>query len=91
MKMIRFARPFLCFAFGLASSSAVFGQTGYTGIFGGGPLYINATNNINEIKNSGFTEVIVWNIEVKTERRPEFQRRIPARFERRLHRRADSS
>ena len=66
MKMIRFARPFLCFAFGLASSSAAFGQTGYTGIFGGGPLYINATNNINEIKNSGFTEVIVWNIEVKT-------------------------
>ena len=65
MKMIRFARPFLCFAFGLASSSAVFGQTGYTGIFGGGPFYINATNNINEIKNSGFTEVIVWNIEVK--------------------------
>src|SRR6478735_1426931 len=65
MKMIRFARPFLCFAFGLASSSALFGQTGYTGIFGGGPLYINATNNINEIKNSGFTEVIVWNIEVK--------------------------
>jgi hypothetical protein len=65
MKMIRFARPLLCFAFGLASSSAVFGQTGYTGIFGGGPFYINATNNINEIKNSGFTEVIVWNIEVK--------------------------
>ena len=65
MKMIRFARSFLCFAFGLASSSAVFGQTGYTGIFGGGPFYINATNNINEIKNSGFTEVIVWNIEVK--------------------------
>jgi len=63
--MIRFARSFLCFAFSLASSSAVFGQTGYTGIFGGGPFYINATNNINEIKNSGFTEVIVWNIEVK--------------------------
>ena len=66
MKMIRFVRPFLCFAVALASSSAAFGQTGYTGIFGGGPLYINATNNINEIKNSGFTEVIVWNIEVKT-------------------------
>ena len=63
--MIRFARSFICFAVGLASSSAVFGQTGYTGIFGGGPFYINATNNINEIKNSGFTEVIVWNIEVK--------------------------
>jgi hypothetical protein len=65
MKMIRLARPFLFFAFGLVCSFTAFGQTGYTGIFGGGPLYINATNNINEIKNSGFTEVIVWNIEVK--------------------------
>jgi hypothetical protein len=35
-------------------------------IFGGGPLYIDAANNIDEIKNSGFTEVVVWNIEVKT-------------------------
>lgn len=34
-------------------------------LFGGGPFYINATNNISEIKNSGFTEVVVWNIEVK--------------------------
>ena len=65
MKMIRLVRSFLSFAFVLACSSAAFGQTGYTGIFGGGPLYINSTNNINEIKNSGFTEVIVWNIEVK--------------------------
>ena len=41
-------------------------QTGYTGIFGGGPLYINATNNIAELANSGFTEVIVWSVEVKS-------------------------
>ena len=41
-------------------------HAGTSGIFGGGPLYINATNNITAIKNSGFTEVIVWNIEVKT-------------------------
>lgn len=34
-------------------------------LFGGGPFYINATNNISEIKSSGFTEVVVWNIEVK--------------------------
>ena len=39
-------------------------QTGYTGVFGGGPLYMNAANNINELKNSGFTEVIVWSVEV---------------------------
>jgi hypothetical protein len=37
-----------------------------SGIFGGGPFYINATNNINEIKNSGFTEAIIWNIQVRT-------------------------
>src|ERR1700676_1439770 len=37
-----------------------------SGIFGGGPFYKSATTNINEIKNSGFTEAIVWNIEVKT-------------------------
>jgi hypothetical protein len=40
--------------------------TGFTGIFGGGPLYINAANNITELENSGFTEVIVWSVEVKT-------------------------
>src|SRR5678815_3546179 len=43
-----------------------FAQTGFTGIFGGGPLYINAANNIAELQNSGFTEVIVWSVEIKT-------------------------
>jgi len=41
-------------------------HAGTSGIFGGGPFYINATNHITEIKNSGFTEAIIWNIEVKT-------------------------
>ncbi len=36
-----------------------------SGVFGGGPLYINATRNINELKNSGFNEVVVWNIQVR--------------------------
>jgi len=39
-------------------------QTGQTGIFGGGPFYKNAANNITEIENSGFTEAIVWSVEV---------------------------
>ena len=39
-------------------------QTGYVGIFGGGPLYKHVTSNIDEIENSGFTEVIVWSVEV---------------------------
>jgi hypothetical protein len=41
-------------------------QTGYTGIFGGGPFYKNASANITEIENSGFTEAIVWSVEVST-------------------------
>ena len=37
------------------------------GIFGGGPFYkTGAATNITEIKNAGYSEVIVWNIEVKT-------------------------
>ena len=41
-------------------------QTGLTGIFGGGPFYKNATKNITEIENSGFTEAIVWSVEVNS-------------------------
>ena len=41
-------------------------QTGYTGIFGGGPFYKNASANITEIENSGFTEAIVWSVEVSS-------------------------
>ena len=53
----------LSLAFSAASASA---QTGYTGIFGGGPFYKNAANNITEIENSGFTEAIVWSVEVNS-------------------------
>jgi hypothetical protein len=48
------------------SGHAAFAQTGYTGIFGGGPFYKNAAANITEIENSGFSEAIVWSIEVST-------------------------
>ena len=42
-------------------------QTGFTGIFGGGPFYKgNAGPNITEIENSGFTEAIVWSVEVSS-------------------------
>lgn len=40
------------------------GQTGYVGILGGGPVYKHVTKNINELKNSGFNELIVWSVEV---------------------------
>src|SRR5580658_6561875 len=48
------------------STQAAFAQTGYIGIFGGGPFYKNAENNIREIQNSGFTEAIVWSVEVSS-------------------------
>jgi hypothetical protein len=48
------------------SAEAASAQTGYTGIFGGGPFYKNASANITEIENSGFTEAIVWSVEVST-------------------------
>ncbi len=50
----------------LCFGQSVFAQTGYTGIFGGGPFYKNASANITEIKNSGFTEAIVWSVEVNS-------------------------
>jgi hypothetical protein len=53
----------LAVAFSGQSASA---QTGYTGIFGGGPFYKNASANITEIENSGFTEAIVWSVEVSS-------------------------
>jgi hypothetical protein len=55
---------FLSLAFSAAIPASA--QTGYTGIFGGGPFYKNAANNITEIENSGFTEAIVWSVEVNS-------------------------
>jgi hypothetical protein len=66
MKLDRAASLFASVSALLFAGSPVLAQTGYTGIFGGGPLYINASNNIAELKNSGFTEVIVWSVEVKS-------------------------
>ena len=48
------------------SGQTAFAQTGFTGIFGGGPFYKNAASNITEIENSGFTEAIVWSVEVNS-------------------------
>jgi hypothetical protein len=57
---------FLLLVFSLLSRSAS-AQTGYTGIFGGGPFYKgNVGPNITEIENSGFTEAIVWSVEVSS-------------------------
>ena len=52
----------MLFTAGTAPAQSV----GYTGIFGGGPIYINAANNITALENSGFTEVVVWSVEVNS-------------------------
>ncbi|GGH15751.1 hypothetical protein [Silvibacterium dinghuense] len=57
---------FVLFAGITCSSIVASAQTGYTGIFGGGPIYKNSTTTISELENSGFTEVIVWSIEVSS-------------------------
>lgn len=41
-------------------------QTGYVGILGGGPVYKHIPKNIDELKNSGFNELIVWSVEVSS-------------------------
>jgi hypothetical protein len=63
-----FVRATTLFLFLLAafSTETAFAQTGYTGIFGGGPFYKNAAPNITEIENSGFSEAIVWSVEVNS-------------------------
>jgi hypothetical protein len=48
-----------------ALSGVASAQTGYTGIFGGGPFYKDASA-ITEIEASGFTEAIVWSVEVNS-------------------------
>jgi hypothetical protein len=65
--VVRGAITFLCLLLAVAfSGQAATAQTGFTGIFGGGPFYKNAANNITEIENSGFTEAIVWSVEVNS-------------------------
>jgi len=45
-------------------------RKGFTGIFGGGPFYktanFNVPKDIAEIEHSGFSEAIVWSVEVKS-------------------------
>jgi hypothetical protein len=65
--VVRSAAVFLFLLLAAAfSGKAASAQTGFTGIFGGGPFYKNAANNITEIENSGFTEAIVWSVEVSS-------------------------
>jgi hypothetical protein len=53
-------------AAGLMGISGAAQAVGYTGIYGGGPLYKHVAANISEIQNSVFSEVIVWSVEVSS-------------------------
>jgi hypothetical protein len=51
----------------LIAGTATAQTTGFVGILGGGPIYKNDDKtNIKELKTSGFNEVMVWSVEVKT-------------------------
>lgn len=39
-------------------------QTGYIGILGGGPVYKRDLTNVHELQKAGFTELLVWSVEV---------------------------
>jgi hypothetical protein len=65
--IVRVSAILLLLLFAVAfSGTSAFAQSGFTGIFGGGPFYKNAANNITEIEHSGFTEAIVWSVEVNS-------------------------
>jgi len=49
-----------------ALAGGVSAQTGYVGILGGGPVYKHIPTNISELKRSGFSELIVWSVEVNS-------------------------
>jgi hypothetical protein len=56
----------LCAALSLSIRPVSAQSVGYTGIFGGGPIYKDAASSIPELETSGFTEVIVWSVEVSS-------------------------
>lgn len=45
-------------------TGAAAAQTGFVGILGGGPVYKRDRTNIRELTKAGFTELLVWSVEV---------------------------
>lgn len=42
-------------------------ETGYVGILGGGPTYMRNLTYVKELKDAGFSELIVWSVEVNAQ------------------------
>jgi len=53
----------LCAALAWTGTAAA-QATGFIGILGGGPVYKHTPKNIKELRTSGFTELMVWSVEV---------------------------
>lgn len=47
-----------------ATPSAQLQAKGYSGVYGGGPIYKNRDFTISELSRSGFSEIIVWAIHI---------------------------
>ena len=54
----------LAFGGAVLFAGTAMAQTGYIGILGGGPVYKRNLTNIHELKKAGFTELLVWSVEV---------------------------
>ncbi len=48
----------------LLASTAAFAVSG---VYGGGPIYNNTSYSINELKTSGFTNLVVWTIHIESD------------------------
>src|SRR5438270_12646543 len=48
-----------------------------SGIYGGGPIYKNRSYSISELKNSGFTYVVVWTIHIDASGNLNFNAEFP--------------
>jgi hypothetical protein len=58
----------------LSVNSAVYADSG---IYGGGPIYKNRSYSISELKNSGFTYVVVWTIHIDASGNLNFNAEFP--------------
>ena len=51
---------------GVGASAGAAAAQGYTGILGGGPTYKQNPPNVKELAKSGFSELLVWSVEVNS-------------------------
>ncbi|VUD56325.1 Extracellular exo-alpha-L-arabinofuranosidase [Thalassocella blandensis] len=67
----------ICWVFSLLSVFFVPSVMANSGVYAGGPVYIHRDYSINELKNSGFTYVIVWTIHIDSNGNMNFNGEFP--------------